>query len=61
MLNKQIAYEPNLSEITVKIYRGHVMKKMASHTCPILSERPRRSAWKPRAGIHRHFSWPRAA
>jgi len=36
MLNKQIAYELNLSEITVKIHRGQVMKKMASRNLPDL-------------------------
>jgi len=36
LLNKQIAYEMNLSEITVKIHRGQVMKKMASRTLPDL-------------------------
>jgi FixJ family two-component response regulator len=36
LLNKQIAYEMSLSEITVKIYRGQVMKKMASRSVPDL-------------------------
>ena len=36
LLNKQIAFEMNLSEITVKIHRGQVMKKMASRTLPDL-------------------------
>lgn len=36
LLNKQIAFEMHLSEITVKIYRGQVMKKMASRSLPDL-------------------------
>ncbi|MDR5761227.1 response regulator [Caballeronia sp. LZ035] len=36
MLNKQIAYDMNLSEVTVKIYRGQVMRKMASRNLPDL-------------------------
>ena len=30
LMNKQIAAELGLAEITVKIYRGHIMKKMAA-------------------------------
>ena len=30
LMNKQIAGELGLSEITVKIHRGHVMRKMAA-------------------------------
>ena len=32
LMNKQIAYELNLSEITVKIHRGQAMKKMAARS-----------------------------
>jgi FixJ family two-component response regulator len=32
LMNKQIASEMNLSEITVKIHRGQAMKKMASRS-----------------------------
>jgi FixJ family two-component response regulator len=36
MMNKQIAYEMNLSEITVKVHRGHVMRKMIARSVPDL-------------------------
>ncbi|GGF47518.1 DNA-binding response regulator [Azorhizobium oxalatiphilum] len=32
LMNKQVAGEVGLSEITVKIYRGHVMRKMGART-----------------------------
>jgi FixJ family two-component response regulator len=32
LMNKQIAAELSLSEITVKIHRGHVMRKMAARS-----------------------------
>ena len=34
LLNKQIAAELGLSEITVKIHRGHAMRKMGARTLP---------------------------
>lgn len=36
LMNKQIAAEVGLSEITVKIHRGQVMKKMAARSLPDL-------------------------
>jgi FixJ family two-component response regulator len=32
LMNKQIAAEMNLSEITVKVHRGQTMKKMNART-----------------------------
>jgi FixJ family two-component response regulator len=36
LLNKQIAFEMNLSEITVKVHRGQVMKKLNARSLPDL-------------------------
>jgi FixJ family two-component response regulator len=36
LLNKQVAAEIGLSEITVKIHRGHMMRKMAARSLPDL-------------------------
>lgn len=36
LLNKQVAYELDISEITVKAHRGQVMKKMEARTVPDL-------------------------
>ncbi|OYX13609.1 MAG: hypothetical protein B7Z15_06665 [Rhizobiales bacterium 32-66-8] len=32
LMNKQVAAQVGLSEITVKIHRGHVMRKMAARS-----------------------------
>ena len=36
LLNKQVAYELDISEITVKAHRGQVMRKMGARTLPDL-------------------------
>ncbi|TAZ35437.1 response regulator transcription factor [Rhizobium ruizarguesonis] len=36
LLNKQVAYRLNISEITVKAHRGKVMRKMSARTLPEL-------------------------
>ena len=32
LMNKQVAAELGLAEITVKIHRGHIMKKMGANS-----------------------------
>jgi FixJ family two-component response regulator len=36
LLNKQVAFRLNISEITVKVHRGKVMRKMNAKTLPDL-------------------------
>ncbi|CAN7796185.1 response regulator transcription factor [Paraburkholderia hospita] len=48
MLNKQIAYELHLSEITVKIHRAQVMQKMASRSLPDLVRKAAALEIRPR-------------
>jgi DNA-binding CsgD family transcriptional regulator len=44
LMNKQIAAEIGIAEITVKIHRGHIMKKWVRGRWPIWRESPNCSA-----------------
>jgi FixJ family two-component response regulator len=57
LMNKQIAAELDLAEITVKIYRGHIMKKMQARSLAdlirmteTLGVRPVKSSGGPQGG-----------
>jgi FixJ family two-component response regulator len=39
-LNKQIAFDIGISEITVKVHRGQVMRKMKAAVLPDLARMP---------------------
>ena len=53
LLNKQIAFELNLSEITIKLHRRHVMEKMQAGSLAELvriCERVKEPSWQGRIG-----------
>jgi FixJ family two-component response regulator len=52
LLNKQIAAEVGISEITVKIHRAHVMRKMEVHSLAELAQLARRMTLAPDGLTH---------
>jgi FixJ family two-component response regulator len=54
LLNKQIASEMNLSEITVKVHRGQVMRKMNARSMPDLVRKAESLGIKPFLPDGRH-------
>jgi FixJ family two-component response regulator len=54
LLNKQIASEMNLSEITVKVHRGQVMRKMNARSMPDLVRKAESLGIKPCLPNGRH-------
>ena len=54
LLNKQIASEMNLSEITVKVHRGQVMRKMNARSMPALVRKAESLGIKPCLPDGRH-------
>ena len=57
LLNKQIASEMNLSEITVKVHRGQVMRKMNARSMPDLVRTAEALGIEPRLA-HGGHRWP---
>lgn len=47
LMNKQIAYELNLSEVTVKVHRGQVMRKLAARSVADLVRKSETLGIKP--------------
>jgi FixJ family two-component response regulator len=54
LMNKQIASEMNLSEITVKVHRGQVMRKMNARSMPDLVRKAESLGIKPCLPNGRH-------
>ena len=52
-LNKQIAGDIGISEITVKVHRGQVMRKMKAASLPDLARMADCSSKKANRGVHR--------
>src|SRR6202035_3570131 len=52
LLNKQIAAEVGISEITVKIHRAHVMRKMEVHSLAELAQLAQRMTLAPDGLTH---------
>ncbi len=51
LMNKQIAAEIGIAEITVKIHRGHIMRKMAAKSLADLVKMAQAVAWTHRSYI----------
>ena len=50
LMNKQIAAEIGIAEITVKIHRGHIMRKMAAKSLPDLVRMAEMLGLRPGSG-----------
>jgi len=51
-LNKQIANDIGISEVTVKVHRGQAMRKMHAGAWPELARMANRLTLAPKAGRH---------